>query len=773
MSVLADAVVDEVARLAKRAARAAERRSAGDDPAASSQPVDDAVDVLPSVAREERDFDEDDAGAAAPGTADVISAETVDEILEKHDIPAYASKAIPVSLRVSRVHFAGVKRLPAVHQLAVGYDVILPDEDSASDSADRVQHADDADSHVGCSAASAADDDADAGGGDEPAEGEVTKNVPSVEIPFSWTWEPPAGVNGVGSNRNLRGKSTVLNVIMWALSGRCANFQVDNKKWIRHVEVDWLIGTETIRVEFDADNGHAAGTVGLVAGSEQLRSLGSFDGEEEFEGVMGSVMMARLRLAEIPMWTRDREVVHRWPAYASAFAVRAEQLDPVVGNVNVLGVRMLQMFIGTDWGPALAATQAALNERKAERSAAEAKAVVADQAVSEQRKKAQATVDRLRAAMKAIDTGTPDAAKLHSAAATATKLAHEVHVLERSVMEADSQLDTVRLQLRAAKARTHTQLEDALATRFFHQMRPTVCPRCTSTITPQQHAAETDRHECSLCSKGLELEEVDAVPATAADGSSVTDDDMPVDEVQALEAAFAEARHRIDALNDEIATKKEGLASAEAQGVAAMRQVTVAEERRTLELDLARAEGALSALSGASGSLVGGSVDTIALEVLEAASTVLSKWVREQQDPLLKDISADIETLAVGFGADSLSNIKLGGGGRLDVTKGGERTTYSTLTPGEKLRVKIATAVALIKHGYVAGIGRHPGFLVLDSPAAEEMPEEDLAVLIAALAEVAGQAGMQIFVGTRTTGPLVDYLPDENRRLAIGDDYLW
>ncbi len=375
--------------------------------------------------------------------------------------------------------------------------------------------------------------------------------------------------------------------------------------------------------------------------------------------------------------------------------------------------------------------------------------------------------------MESIDTGTPDAVKLHSVTATATELAREVHLLERRLMEAESQLNTVRLQLRAARARNHTQLEDALATRFFHQMRPTVCPRCTSMITAEQHAAETEKHECSLCSKELDLAEVDAACTQADGGLAVGQDEEPVSEVTALEAAFAEAKHRFDVLDAEITTKKEQLAAAEAQSVAAMRQVAAAEQRRTLELELARAEGALGALSGASGSLVGDSVDATDFEVLTAASAVLSKWVSNEQAPLLKNISADIETLAVGFGADSLANIKLGGSGRLDVTKGGEPTTYSTLTPGEKLRVKIATAVALIKHGYVAGIGRHPGFLVLDSPAAEEMPEEDLAVLIAALADVARQADMQIFVGTRTAGPLMAYLPEENRRVAIGDDYLW
>ena len=86
--------------------------------------------------------------------------------------------------------------------------------------------------------------------------------------------------------------------------------------------------------------------------------------------------------------------------------------------------------------------------------------------------------------------------------------------------------------------------------------------------------------------------------------------------------------------------------------------------------------------------------------------------------------------------------------------------------------MKIATAVALIKHGYVAGVGRHPG-LVLDSPAAEEMPEEDLAILMKALVEVAEQADMQIFVGTRNAGPLLTLLPKANRRVAAGDTYLW
>lgn len=755
MSVLSDAVVAELERVAQRAARRAER---------AAESAADPVEEQAEADGDSVESGSQDAGAAEGGGPVVLSPEDVEHILSANGVRTSASPATPVPLRVTRIHFSGVKTLPGDHPLAAGHEVVGPvgrDADGDDGTSDELD--------LGLAA------DADGAEAAEEAE-PVVESVPLAAVPFEWFWEPQLGVNGVGSGRNLRGKSTVLNVLMWALSGRCANFQVDIKAWLKHIEVEWQVGGETVRVKFDNDGGHPVGVVETVdksSGTERVRVIGVFDGEDQFEDVMGTVMMSRLRLEEIPMWTGDREVRHKWPAYASAFTVRADMLDPVVGNVTVLGTRMLQMFVGTDWGPALAATQTALNEVRAEQTAAEQRASAAGEVMGQQREKAQAEVDRLAAAVKAIPADTPNLEQLLAATANATELARQVHELERKLMGASSQVDTVRLQLRAAKARNHTQFEDALAVKFFHQMTPSVCPRCTSKVTPEQQAAETEKHECSLCSKELHLEEVDTTKATAAAGPVVGDVDAPVDDLEALEAALAVAEQAVDALNSQITAKKDQLAAAETQSTTGKEQLAAAEKRRRLELELARAEGALAAFKGSSDPDVIDPADPVIVAVLEAAKKVLSNWMSEGQNPLLEDISADIEKLAVGFGADSLSKVKLGGGGRLDVVKGGEQTTYTGLTAGEKLRVKIATAVALIKHGYVAQIGRHPGFLVLDSPAAEEMPEEDLAALMAELVEVAEQADMQIFVGTRNAGPLLGLLPEANRRVAVGDDYLW
>jgi energy-coupling factor transporter ATP-binding protein EcfA2 len=159
--------------------------------------------------------------------------------------------------------------------------------------------------------------------------------------------------------------------------------------------------------------------------------------------------------------------------------------------------------------------------------------------------------------------------------------------------------------------------------------------------------------------------------------------------------------------------------------------------------------------------------------VADAAQKGLGAWGKGHQDPLLATISSEIERLVVNFGADGLSNIRLDGAANMKLRQNGDPSSYGEVSPGEQLRLKIATVIALIKHGYAEGIGRHPGFLLLDSPAAEEMPDGDLATMVSALLEVAREAPMQIIVATRSTGPLVELLPEANRLIADGDGFVW
>jgi hypothetical protein len=464
-------------------------------------------------------------------------------------------------------------------------------------------------------------------------------------------------------------------------------------------------------------------------------------------------------------------------------------LKSIIGKEATLSVRLMQMFIGTDWVPVLATASTVAGSLEAQQKVAAERKKTATDALEGARADAQNAVKAVKAKIATLPKGTPDPAKLAQTNARLGDLVRQMHTLETQLLSQSVAADTVRQQLKAAKARHHTEYEHALLTKFFHQMEPTVCPRCTAGVTDERRAAEPDEHKCSVCTSDLNLEALKAnvvvadsvdeavatalVEATAAVSDEATEEPAPRTEIEALEeaderveAVMAELRKQID----ELQVTHDGLV-AETTLDATLAQAV--EDRRLLDIELARAEGAAQALAAPVAPVDPSPVDPVQFAVAEAAEKVLSGWVKGHQDPLLAKISSEIERLVVNFGADSLSNIRLDGAANMSLRQNGDPSTYGQVTPGEQLRLKIATVIALIKHGYGEGIGRHPGFLLLDSPAAEEMPDGDLATMVSALLEVAEEAPMQIIVATRSTGPLVELLPEEYRLIAEGDNFVW
>lgn len=703
----------------------------------------------------------------------------VDRVLDDLGIPTSASKGVPVHLRVARVSFSGTKRLDPAHPDAEGFPLEKMGGDPDEQRELNLDHT------TGGEVTAEAED------GEVADQGEFEDPVMRALVPFDFTWEPLDGVNGVGSGSNLRGKSSIVELLLWSLSGRCAVFSVAVRRWVEHVEVDWAVGAETLRVAFDADNGEVSnGSVTVVEedGSDGP-VIATFGDAETFEDAMNSVMLSRLRLESFTVSQAGKPVTHKWASYVNALWVRPKDLKSIIGKEATLSVRLMQMFIGTDWVPVLATASTVAGSLEAEQKAAAERKKTATGAMEASRAEAQKVVKAVEARIAALPKGTPDPAKLAQSNARIVDLMRQMHMLETQLLRQSVAADTVQQQLKAAKARHHTEYEHALLTKFFHQMEPTVCPRCTAGVTDERRAAEPDEHKCSVCTSDLNLEalkvnvvladSVDDAVATALVEASVAvveaagDESAPKTEIDALE----EAAERVEAVMaglreeiDELQVTHDELVAETTLDAALGRAV---EDRRLLDIELARAEGAVQALAAPVAPVDASPVDPVQLAVAEAAEKVLSSWVKGHQDPLLTKISAEIERLVVHFGADSLSNIKLDGAANMSLRQNGDSSTYGQVTPGEQLRLKIAAVIALIKHGYGEGIGRHPGFLLLDSPAAEEMPDGDLATMVAALLEVAKEAPMQIIVATRSTGPLVELLPEEYRLIAEGDNFVW
>lgn len=667
-----------------------------------------------------------------------IEQEQVEQILVDAGVSTSATVGVPVRLRVRRLHVTGTKVLKV-------------------------------------------------NGADEEAEPK-----PTVAVPFDLNWRPADGVNGVGSERNLRGKSSVLRFMEWALTGRCP-LQADVRSWLEHVEVEFGIDDIALIVSFGVATGvpydGAVAQVATTGGTQRRTALGSFTGDAEFESLMGALMLERLRLEPIAMWNKDKETSHTWPTYASALAVHADVLDPVVGNQGVLGTRMLQMFVGTRWAPASAQAKTALNAARFAQDSAESKVKIAAEIAQAPKAAAEGRVATAREVVASFDETTSDVNVILAATATAADTAGVAQEVSLRLLSARSAAVQVKDQVRAEQARRNTAMEDVLARRFFNALTPTVCPRCSSAVTEERRHAEGHDHECSVCSAQLDLDAYNGNVVVAADATdllgedpeavttdaqeSFEEEEPAADALDALLQAADDAAAAVAALESEFATAEQARRDAESAALATQAGAEQAHQRFQAELELARAEGALETLQRPVVARLPEMPDAMRMAVLEAADRVTGAWVKHDQDPLLVEVSQEISRLVRSFGADNITRVLLKGNANMDVYKGGTKSGYSTVTNGEKLRLKLATAIALIAHGHRAGVGRHPGLLFIDSPAAEEIPAEDLEIMLDAMRAAAEETSMQIVVAT-THGPmLTELLPPANALVATGDDFVW
>ena len=396
-----------------------------------------------------------------------------------------------------------------------------------------------------------------------------------AEVPFEFDWRPVAGLNGVGSEKNLRGKSSVLKVIQWSLVGR-SPLRADVQQWVGAVNVEFTIDGTAFAVRFTALDGVPRGHLWQrhPTSDRDGAKLGSFTDEASFEAVMNSFMLKWLRLEDISVWAKDHLQPHAWPAYAGALNFNADELDPLIGNVPTLSTRLLQMFAGTSWAPTVGQVNAAVSRHEYETSQTAEQTRAGREFAKTQRVIAASKVELAQEALDKLPAGVADVGAVFALVGLANVKSRASHELQIELTTARSVLANARSRVRSEEARKHGANEDALARMFFNSMEPTQCPRCASKVTEQHRKAEHYDHECSLCHSDLDLEALDdqvmvaagvpedereslrvtALQATSATATDDDDDADAVDIMTALEEDVAEAAASVSAVEARVAT---------------------------------------------------------------------------------------------------------------------------------------------------------------------------------------------------------------------------
>ncbi|GJD58078.1 hypothetical protein [Methylobacterium dankookense] len=591
--------------------------------------------------------------------------------------------------------------------------------------------------------------------------GEKKGDMAPGVINFDWPDLGP-GLNAILSDRNFRGKSTLLAVMKWCLTGRRGKgVPSEMAEWFHTVRMTFTLDGQTYEVEV-ADAVAQAGTLWRIDGEKRLAQE-TFASGEGFEAVMSGFFMGQMGLQMLVTHT-DRgekgvDQPHDWLWLFGAMVIEPNP-DVLFGTYAPLGARMMQMYLGVPWTNAVNDVLAAQN-----RIGIETRQAAVEAERSRGRRKARvealdAEIAELRRKLERLPRAEDQRTALRAANRTFAEAQARLRSAQRTLDAASEDRDAAREAHAAARRDLHEFREGRAARTVFRSIDPVCCPRCDEMFDDERRQATREEHTCVVCGT---LEQPEGNPAAREAGlrGAVTDS----------EAALRSQEARLTSVEAAISAAREKMRDAEA--ACRRLEATLAEpsEAYPLEVQLIGTQARREELADEEDAPAG-HVDDQA--VLRIAEKVTREAFKPLQDELLAEVSGLIKEYAVRFGVESLEDVRLQGNTTLVLMKGGGKTHFGKQTDGEKVRLKIAATLALIKVAERRGLGRHPGLLLIDSPGSNEMVGQDYESLVAGLAEITKEIGhLQVFVAAINNETIRGHVPRERLLYAEGDEYLW
>lgn len=597
--------------------------------------------------------------------------------------------------------------------------------------------------------------------------------------PFDKTWDKlGSGLFAVMSDRNLRGKSSILNLLYAAIRGEFrGRVKADVWKWLEIVDVTYEIDGILHRTELRKDAGEedaAKATARISRSSGELDWLPLYEGNggEGLKSQTEQLMMGELNFPIIYAHNSNTGGhSHGWPLISSAlFFSSSTAAKALFGDVMIDGIplRLLQLFIGLPWVSTYSSALTAQKEIEAARSSQSDQSAL-DKELANRLETVENKLKTARTNTAKVDERAGKRAELSELDDRIVTLREEAEETRLAFAAADLSLQKVSESFDDARRKVK-QLEDEQSAGYsFRKLNPSCCPACEASYKNFAATANSvvDGGTCLLCKND--------VPKGADD---FEDDRIQLvkDEVNTLESSLKLARTTQKAA--EKSAKDAIIELRKAKNRAAELQQELAVKLPDQELEIVQLEAQAAQLreimsAGTEAAGADGAVDE-ALTILRAATEVSKELMVEKQSEVLKQIAQSVMELARKFGMLNVTEMQLDNGGRLKIKQGGATEWFSNLTMGERLRIKIAMALAAVKVARDRGHGRHPGLMMIDSPASEEVVDKDFEEMLNSVSSAASEMGdVQIIIGTTARPAVEAVVPVEHRLHAVGDDYVF
>jgi len=596
-----------------------------------------------------------------------------------------------------------------------------------------------------------------------------------------------SGLWGLFSDGNGKGKSTALEVIKWLLKGRPSDgLQSGVKSWIKSAAL--IIKSDEVyyTISVNQDDEYLSGEITKSIDGVRYNPYKEFSSEEDMASVISDFMMSQLDLEKILSSRHGTneldagsEVTHGWPALAAAMFI-GTSYSAIFGDVAIAGLpnRILNMYMGLPWIPTYSSLKALEGQLK-------------NVATVEEKHKDRAQEDRKKRLLE-IQADLSNTEKMLSQIQVPKSNLQEYHALmneynmfyemekdaKRRVLDCLSELEQVKAVAMSDRITLRNFTEDRAANKIFKQLNPTCCPHCEQKVTHEQIEKEKNEHRCSICDKTmLDSDDAEEIFAELQLAAKLSDEAYKKIGKQAKikGKALEEAINLLSDKKDEISKYKDQLDADKQE-----HQKIESFEKEIMTLKILESEYIKDPVSASPPNFVtnneifNSSTNIDENLILKEALKETQNRFKGMQDDLLIDVNKKVLEYCSKVGLKQYNNVILNGAPSLKIYKDGGNTSFSKVSKGEQLRLKVVATIALISVAEERNLGRHPGFLVIDSPAAQEVNREDLNNLIAGLETLCEELPhLQIIVASVANDTLLEHIPESRRKYARGDEYLW
>lgn len=612
--------------------------------------------------------------------------------------------------------------------------------------------------------------------------------------PFQYRRCLGVGLNGWKA-RTSKGKSTILKVLQWAITGVKPKLKPDIESWIKRVAVQInLVGEGVFTVAFYIEPASPQINVHggiykneldkVLSGQEDIDLVSYFSGLADMASKVDGFFRLQMGLAsedEIfrQKYTETGSESISWNTYSQSMFIADSYIDYLFPNSRVgrsAHEETMGIHLGLNLTKSISYIKDEVKLSQKTYDDERKKVKVAQDEVSRKLKQfrdellnTEDQIARLRKG-ESVRVNPDYADSIRRDRAEARRRLYDLETLEDVIL---AEQNEYKKQLIQAE-RTIKHLEESIDFGLFLSgIEVSRCPHCENEISESRFENELTTHHCGLCNSELtKLSQDSKIEQQTA---------LLEEEKENLKKWRADLKRlgkNLYPIREQIKGAKVNLEKTETEyrSIAQQELESVTSKIQELLEYQGYLRGRLDELQEQTIEFQEEKVGELKKrrDILKAALDQLQMILQRDNSIVIQELTSSTLEYARLFGVPNLEAIELDNEFSMTIKQGGEEEGFRETEVSEALRIKIAFHLALLSLRYKdQGQGRHPGLLVIDAPGSGEMDDYYLGEMLKNLASIQEKLGDQVQILIASTrDEIVELGKNDPKRIEVreGDD---